>query len=124
MTNLHRIFAFICIALNPLFGVGTAKAQLPPVGSQVIGNLSLKTDYTPYNLSLPQGPWLVAFTQTKSGEMLWPRTGNYEFNAFGDIALVQISQKKITGLILVKIKLKTSGSDLRNPPICNDRTNA
>jgi hypothetical protein len=124
MTNIHRFFALLFTLIVGLFGFGTAQAELPPVGAQLMGNLSIKTDFKPYNLSLPPGPWSVFYSKSSAAEsfgtqILTNPSGTVS-NAFGELALIQISGGQIVGLILIKVRLKTS-LFFRNPAICNDK---
>jgi hypothetical protein len=125
MTNIHRFFVLLFTLVVGFFGFGTAQAELPPVGAQLMGNLSIKTDYKPYNLSLPPGPWLVAFTKlmdadSTSGDGPAGSTTR-AYKVFGEIGLVQVSNGILTGLILINTRLKTS-IYVNNPLICHGQT--
>jgi len=119
-----RLFWMFAIAIADLFFAKSSLAQLPPVGAQIAGNLSIASDYRPYNISLPPGNWQVASLRyeevNKFHDFTLSQSAGIEAKAFGEIALIQITGGKILGLIAVKARLKTS-SKIRTPSICGDQ---
>lgn len=121
----YRLFWVFLIASVGLFFAKSSLAQLPPVGAQIVGNLSIGSDYRPYNISLPPGTWQVAFINYQDTEKFYYAAyigpAGFEQKAYGDVALIQIADRQLIGLISVKARLKTS-SFIRVPSICNEPT--
>ena len=118
-----RMFWMFATAIAALFFAKSSLAQLPPVGGQIAGNLSIASDYRPYNISLPPGNWQVAYTKYHDTDKYHYSSlthfSGIEPRAYGDVALIQAAGNQLIGLVTLKVRLKTSAF-INTPSICND----
>lgn len=123
--KISRLLWIFAVAVAGLFFAKASLAQLPPVGAQIVGNISIASDYRPYNISLPPGTWSVAYTKYHDTDKFHYSSlthfSGVEPRAYGDVALVQAAGNQLIGLITLKVRLKTSAF-INTPSICNEPT--